>query len=58
MQVSDEQAAALEAKGITKRFGNTVALRAVDARLDAGRCLALSVETGRANPRWCRFSVV
>jgi simple sugar transport system ATP-binding protein len=46
MQVSDEQTAALEAKGITKRFGNTVALRAVDARLDAGRCLGLVGRNG------------
>jgi simple sugar transport system ATP-binding protein len=46
MQVSDEQAAVLEATGITKRFGNTVALRSVDARLEAGRCLGLVGRNG------------
>jgi simple sugar transport system ATP-binding protein len=46
MQVSDEQAAVLEAKGISKRFGNTVALRSVDARLEAGRCLGLVGRNG------------
>ena len=35
-----------EAKGITKRFGSTVALRSVDARLDAGRCLGLVGSNG------------
>jgi simple sugar transport system ATP-binding protein len=36
----------LEAKGISKRFGNTVALRSVDARLEAGRCLGLVGRNG------------
>jgi simple sugar transport system ATP-binding protein len=46
MRVAHEQAAVLEAKGIAKRFGNTVALRSVDARLDAGRCLGLVGRNG------------
>jgi simple sugar transport system ATP-binding protein len=46
LQVSDEHGAVLEAKGITKRFGNTVALRSVDARLEAGRCLGLVGRNG------------
>ena len=46
MQVADEQSSCARGEGITKRFGNTVALRSVDARLDAGRCLGLVGRNG------------
>jgi simple sugar transport system ATP-binding protein len=36
----------LQAKGITKRFGSTVALRSVDVHIDAGRCLGLVGRNG------------
>jgi simple sugar transport system ATP-binding protein len=46
MGLAGDQAAVLQAQGITKRFGSTVALRSVDARLDAGRCLGLVGRNG------------
>lgn len=36
----------LEATGITKRFGATVALRCVDVRVEVGQCVALVGESG------------
>jgi simple sugar transport system ATP-binding protein len=38
--------AVLQAQGITKRFGNTVALRSVDLRLEPARCLGLVGRNG------------
>jgi simple sugar transport system ATP-binding protein len=44
--VVDDQIAVLQAQGITKRFGNTVALRSVDLRLEPARCLGLVGRNG------------
>jgi simple sugar transport system ATP-binding protein len=44
--VADDQTAVLQAQGITKRFGSTVALRSVDLRLEPARCLGLVGRNG------------
>jgi simple sugar transport system ATP-binding protein len=44
--VADDQVPVLQAQGITKRFGSTVALRSVDLRLEPARCLGLVGRNG------------
>lgn len=42
----ETQPCVLQAKGIEKRFGNTLALHGVDLRIDAGQCLGLVGRNG------------
>ena len=44
--MAEDGGAVLQAQGITKHFGSTVALRSVDIELEAGRCLGLVGRNG------------
>jgi simple sugar transport system ATP-binding protein len=46
IRLAGDQTAVLQAEGITKRFGSTVALRSVDVHLDSASCLGLVGRNG------------